>query len=482
MQRRFHLLVLGAFLTCGALSQAAHADDGDWPMYNHDVAGTRHNRAEWRLSPRTVPHLRELWSVTTPGAVTGTPVVVDDQVYVGDWSGGFYKLRASDGHTVWKAQVLAPISASALVQENRVIFGDQSGFIYGLDRNTGGRRWRISPNPHPVAAIFGSPTPIGRYVAIGISSNEEQAAATPGYPCCTFRGSVVLLDPSDGRVLWQTYFISERESAAGSAGASVWNTPTYDEDLDLIFVGTSNNYRQPATSRSDAFIALDPRTGAIRWESQRVVGDVSNFTIEWHDGIDAGIGDSLQIYRLPNGRKVVGAGSKNGVYWVLDAETGQELHERQIQIGGSLGGLFADSAVAYGLVFANGIDWLDPFDFSTLPNGGLLTAFTSDTRSVLWQKRTPQSVNQSGVAVANTVVYFSSCNPGTGDRLANDSGTLYALSALTGSTLAAMPMGDCALSGPSVSNGRVFAGTGNMFQFATIPPGRIIAFGLGPWE
>jgi hypothetical protein len=42
------------------------------------------------------------------------------------------------------------------------------------------------------------------------------------------------------------------------------------------------------------------------------------------------------------------------------------------------------------------------------------------------------------------VVYFSSCTPGTGDRLANDSGTLYALSAQTGSTLAGLPMGDCA--------------------------------------
>jgi polyvinyl alcohol dehydrogenase (cytochrome) len=470
--------VVALFLSCVALTQPAHASDGDWPMYNHDVAGTRHNRAEWQLSPQSVPRLRELWSVATLGAVTGTPVVVDDQVYVGDWSGSFYKLRASDGHILWTTDGFAPISASALVQEDCVIFGDQGGVIYCLDRNTGEVRWQIRPNPHPLSAIFGSPTPVGRYVAIGISSNEEQAAATPGYPCCTFRGSVVLLDPSNGRLIWQTYFISEAESAAGAAGASVWNTPTYDDALQLIFVGTSNNYSAPATLRSDAFVALVPRTGAIRWESQRVVGDVSNFTIEWHDGIDAGIGDSLQIYRLPNGRKVVGAGSKNGVYWVLDAATGEELHERQIQIGGSLGGLFADSAVAYGIVFANGIEWADPFDFSKLPKGGLLTAFTGDTSAVLWKKRTPKSVNQSGVAVANVVVYFSSCNPGTGDRLTNDAGTLYALSALTGATLAALPLGDCALSGPSVSNGRVFAGTGNMLQFMTIPPGRIVAFGL----
>jgi polyvinyl alcohol dehydrogenase (cytochrome) len=447
-------------------------------MYNHDVQGTRHNDAEWRLSPFTVPFLRELWSVTTPGAVTGTPIVVDDRLYVGDWTGGFYKLRASDGQNVWSAQALAPISASALVTGNRVIVGDQAGVIYGLDRGTGALRWQIRPNPHKLAAIFSSPTPVGPYVAIGVSSNEEEAATQPGYACCSFRGSVVLVDPRDGQVKWQTYFISDAQSAAGSAGAPVWSTPTYDDDLDLIYVSTGNNYSEPTTEQSDAVIALDGNTGAVRWQNQRILGDVSNFTYPIGPNRDADFGDSPQIYRLWNGRKVVSAGAKNGVFWVFDAATGQMLKERQIQPGGSLGGLFSDAATAYGLIFANGSDWADPFDFSALPTGGLLTAFTGDAQHVLWQKTTPQSVNMSGVAVANAVVYFSSCNPGTGSRLLDDAGTLYAVNALTGTTLATKPLGHCALSGPAISNGRIFVGSGNMLQFATVPAGRVVAFGL----
>src|SRR6185369_16863488 len=105
------------------------------------------------------------------------------------------------------SHALAPISASALVQGDNVFFGDQAGFIYALDRTNGALKWRVQPNPHPLAAIFGSPTPVGGNIVVGIASNEEAAAADPLYPCCSFRGSVVMLDPGDGRIVWQTYFV-----------------------------------------------------------------------------------------------------------------------------------------------------------------------------------------------------------------------------------------------------------------------------------
>jgi len=447
-------------------------------MYNYDVTGTRHNDDESVLTPWTVPRLRQVWKTTTAAPVTGTPVVAGNKVFAGDWSGAFYRLSATNGHIDWTAHALAPISASALVQDDKVIFGDQAGFIYGLDRANGQVKWQIQPNNHAFAAIFGSPTPVGRYVAIGVASNEEDAARDPSYNCCSFRGSVVLFDPANGHVVWQSYLISQAERAAGASGAAVWATPTYDEDLDLIYVTTGNNYSLPANLKSDAIIALDARTGAIRWASQQIPNDVSNFTYPIQPDKDSDFGDSAQIYRLPNGRKVVGAGDKNGIYFVLDAATGQKINEKQVQTGGSLGGLFADSAISCGIIFANGADWANPFNFGVLPNAGLLTAISGDASQVLWQKSVPQNVNLGGVAVADSVVYFASCNPGTGDRLTNDSGTLYAVSAFTGATLASMPLDHCSASGPSISHGKVFVGVGNEFLFAGSPAGSIVSFGL----
>jgi polyvinyl alcohol dehydrogenase (cytochrome) len=463
------------------LSSAAFADGlaaDDWPMFNHDVIGTRFNAGEHRLSQRNANRLHVVWSLATPAPVTGTPAVVGDDLYVGDWNGNFYALDTHDGATDWQIAVAAPISASALVQGDSLYFGDQAGIIYGVDRRTGAMRWQVQPNPHPLAAIFSSPTPILGNIVVGIASNEEEAAGDPTYPCCSFRGSVVMLNPRDGSVVWQTYFVSPAENARGTAGAGVWTSPTYDAELGLIYVGTGNNYSAPSNGMEDSVIALDARTGAIVWVEQAVSNDVHNFGIPILPNTDSDFGDSPQIYRLTNGRKVVSAGNKNGIFYVMDAATGALAGAKILQVGGSLGGLFADSAMADGLVFTNGADWPDPFDFTVLPNFGIVTAVTPDGTDVRWQLKIPQQVALSGVAVANDVVYFATCNPGTGTRLTNSSGTLYAVGAQTGRTLAALPVSSCANGGPAVAHGRVFMGTGDEYLFAGTPTGSIIAYGL----
>jgi polyvinyl alcohol dehydrogenase (cytochrome) len=468
------LLALSGFST----ARADESGSADWPMYNYDVAGTRNNTGEKTLGPWNASRLHQLWNVPTPAPVTGTPVVVADDLYVGDWANNFYKVSASSGHIGWTTQAQAPISASGLVLGDQVFFGDQAGFIYGLNRHTGKVQWTIRPNMHPLAAIFSSPTPVGRYIAIGIASNEEDAAGDPSYPCCSFRGSTVLLDPANGDVIWQTYFITSAQRRAGSSGNAVWSTPTYDEESGIVYVTTGNNYSAPATNLEDSIIALDACTGNILWANQAVSGDVSNFGVPIQVDKDSDYGDSVQIYRLANGRKVVSAGNKNGVYYVADARTGSLVGAKTLQTGGSLGGLFSDSAYAYGINFANGANWADPFDFTVLPTGGYVTAITGDGARILWQKFTPQKVDLSGVAVANGVVYFASANPGTGTRLTDSSGVIYAVDAFTGEELAAVPVGNCASSGPALANGRLFLGLGNEFLFAGAPTGNIVALGL----
>ena len=155
---------------------------------------------------------------------------------------------------------------------------------------------------------------------IGVASNEEPEAATEGYPCCSSMGAVLLIDPVKGKILWQTNTISPAELAAGSSGATVWSTPTYDAQLNLIFVTTGNNFSDPATSNSDAIIALNAKTGAIVWRNQRFHDDVWNYTYPTSsEHPDFDFGDSPQVYKLSDGTKVVGAGQKSGFYHVLDA-------------------------------------------------------------------------------------------------------------------------------------------------------------------
>lgn len=452
----------------------------DWPMYNRDPEGTRYNPAETALGADTVGGLRVLWSLPTPAAVHGTPAVVDDTVYVGDASGTFYALDAATGVPQWVTKVGGPITASALVTEEIVIFGDLTGIIHGLDRDTGAPAWPpLRPNDHHLAAIYGSPTPVGDLVAVGIASNEEAFAVgarpgVPGYPCCTFRGSVAAVDPATGELAWHTYMISDEEAAAGSSGAGVWSTPTFDAESGFLYVTTGNNYDEPATGGSDAVVALDAETGNIVWRNQLYPNDVWNFQIPVDDEHpDFDFGDSAQVFDLVGHRKAVGAGQKSGFFHLLDATTGKLIDNIQVERGGPLGGLFADSAFVDGITYANGSNWPfpDPFACPCAGGSGHLFAIRTSNPSMkeLWKVETPDSPNLGGVAVANGVVYFNTAR----------SGRLLAVDAESGTVLASVDVG-VALSGPSVSGGRVFLGTGDIFGFisSTAQNGSIVALGI----
>jgi polyvinyl alcohol dehydrogenase (cytochrome) len=456
-------------------TQTITQNANDWPMYNHDVAGTRFNPAETNLTPDTVGNLHQIWFFPTAGDVYATPSVVDNVVYAGDVEGTFYALRSTKGECVWQKSGFGPITASALVTNGTngtpgmVIFGDHSdpnhplASIYALNRETGELLWKVPADRgdmNPTAVIFGSPILVDGQVIIGISSNEGPAKNT-------FRGSVVSLDPNNhGKLNWQHYLITDEEQQKGSAGAGVWSTPTYtriDEDLKLVFVTTGNNYTVHATETSDAFVALEAATGHEKWHFQAHPNDKGQ--------IEADIGDSPQVYTL-FGKKVVGAGQKKtGIYWVLDAKTGALVNNiRAVPNCTGSEGLFADSAVSNGVVFVNGVNCkLQTFP----PTGpGVVIALKSDaTEPPLWEFLAPESLAPvlSGVAVANGVVYFHDSAP---------TSHLYALDATTGHLLKKVSTIG-AISGPSVSNGRIYVGTGTLFAsgFPSLPT-EIVAFGL----
>jgi polyvinyl alcohol dehydrogenase (cytochrome) len=54
----------------------------------------------------------------------------------------------------------------------------------------------------------------------------------------------------------------------GPAGSAIWSAPTIDDARQRLYVATGNGYSAPAHRSSDAVVALDLDTGAIRWIRQ----------------------------------------------------------------------------------------------------------------------------------------------------------------------------------------------------------------------
>jgi polyvinyl alcohol dehydrogenase (cytochrome) len=545
-------------LACGSALLPATArgqdDAKDWPMYNRDVLGTRHNRGETAVGPSKVGRLEEKWRFPAKGsgleigAIHATPAVVGGCVYFGTATDPTFFKLSPDGKLCWSyhnpARGLARllpgsvrfqssadgIFTSALVTRDTVFFGDVGGWFYALDRETGAERWKINtraapfPGAHPINVFFASPILAEGKLIIAGGTLEQVIAAFPGYRGCTGRGYVAALEPGTGRVVWK-YDVGPKPQKLdppikiadgwgehvfhfGPATSSVWCTPSYDAASGTLFFGTDVNTapRRPTaddprlyTPESCAVIALDARDGTPRWVRQINPGDVWTNAMRAYDPKegrykDQSIGDTPKVYTITADGKptrVVGVGCKNGGFYVLRAADGRVLHHtpvytgrpsypltpppdrRMLALPSALGGLQTGCATDGRTVFTNGIDCLrlgsqeKPDDSWVPPTGGRVVALSLDARAERWRhERTrvaelggppPKPVFKdvgdpvaSGVAVANGVVYFTTVA----------SGKLVALDAATGKVLREIDLGPV-WSGPAVSHGRVYVGTGN---------------------
>ena len=78
-------------------------------------------------------------------------------------------------------------------------------------------------------------------------------------------------------MVWKTYTVAEslprgKTSSGvqlfGPSGGGIWSAPTIDPKRGALYVGTGNGYSDPVQPGTDAIIAMDLKTGAVRWMKQ----------------------------------------------------------------------------------------------------------------------------------------------------------------------------------------------------------------------
>ena len=139
-------------------------------------------------------------------------------------------------------------------------------------------------------------------------------------------------DAGTGKKLWRLHSIAQegdpnRASWSGDSakygGSPTWTTGTYDAETDTLFWATGNpgpDYygvpRMGDNLYSCAVLAIDPKTGRMKWYFQYLPHDVhdwdGNQTPMLVDGIVRG-----------EKRKLLVTAQRNAFYYVLDRVTGQ---------------------------------------------------------------------------------------------------------------------------------------------------------------
>ena len=116
------------------------------------------------------------------------------------------------------------------------------GKLLAFDKDTGALLWSTALDTHPAAIITQSASVHAGRVFVGVASLEEGLASfVPGYPCCSFRGSMAAVDLDTGALLWKTYMVPE-----GYPGGAVWGSaPSVDRRRGQVYIATGNSYDIP---------------------------------------------------------------------------------------------------------------------------------------------------------------------------------------------------------------------------------------------
>ncbi|HUN72261.1 MAG TPA: PQQ-binding-like beta-propeller repeat protein [Steroidobacteraceae bacterium] len=313
-------------------------ESGDWLSYDGDMVGTRHSPLG-EITPANVRDLQMAWVAQLPTDGTdeeASPIVVGPWMFVTEPPEGVTALDAGTGKVLWQFhRPLPPVVAACCGEPNRgvAVFGNNvyvatfDAHLLALSATTGAVVWdEPVADWHENFSMTSAPLVADGRLVVGVAGGDFGA-----------RGFIAAYSAESGALLWRWNTVPGpgepgHETWAGDSwkrgGASTWLTGAYDPALGLVYWGTGNpaevyngKFRAGDNLYSDSIVALDVRTGKLRWYFQ--------FTPHDSHGWDST--EQPVLADIPYQGRTVQAvlfANRNGFYYVLDRRTGQFLFAR----------------------------------------------------------------------------------------------------------------------------------------------------------
>ncbi|WP_212746441.1 pyrroloquinoline quinone-dependent dehydrogenase [Limnobacter alexandrii] len=426
-------------MCCGPANRGVAVSDGKVFMGTVDS----------RLLALDAANGRKLWDID---------VTKGDQGIQEDASALGAQLNTQDGKLEVSGTSGAGINMAPMVFDGKVIVGI-TGVGYGLHLD--------SPDPDaPLGSVVGIAGNYGRrgFMAAYDINTGTQAWKFDTVPNQGWEGTFTRKTP-DGVVLprdidQEKANVSKYPDAWQFGGGSAWSTPAIDRENGMLYFGTGNPSPQmEGSSRpgdnlyTASIVALDVRTGALKWHYQQVPHDMWGYDVA---------SPPVLFTTQHQGQAVqaVGQAGKTGWFYVHNRITGELLFKSEAFVPqhnmftlpseqgnviypGVIGGsnwspVSVDEQRR--MVFIAGIHWpvkyqlhelkakgnkpaLKYSSMSPIEDGekyGLLSAIHLDTGKLLWQHRVKAPLI-GGVLSTKTGLVFS--GEGSGEFFALDSNT-----------------------------------------------------------
>jgi quinohemoprotein ethanol dehydrogenase len=353
MRRLALLVVAGSLGGAAAVQQGAGSA---WVNPGGDVGRTHHSTLA-QVTAANVGRLGLAWQADlgTARGMEATPVVVGGVMYTSGVAGRAYAFDAATGRELWRFEpdvdmqvnrtaCCDMVNRGVAVADGKVFVATLDGWLNALDARTGKVVWKADfiENRKKGDNSTGAPEVAGDVVVIGMAGAEYDV-----------RGYITALDLKTGQLRWRWHVVPsdprlgpqespELEAALKTwspnsrwdigGGGAPWDALTFDPETGLLLVGTGNGGPYATSKRSPgggdnlylgSLVAIDPKTGRMKWHYQETPGDNWDFTstspmILTHLSIDGA------------DRPVVLHAPKNGYLYVLDRRDGKLLRANPI--------------------------------------------------------------------------------------------------------------------------------------------------------
>lgn len=339
----FHYLVALFFLA----GCAPDAQDANWSVYLGD-SGRQHYSELDQINRANVHELEVAWTYDSGELRAGgstmytSPLIVDGVLYGLSPKLIAFALNAATGEELWRHDPELPGAA-----QRGLMWWEQDGqsrlfytagrYLIALDPLTGhavdafGKNGQLDLTPPGESGYLAMTVPgvvFEDLLLFGFSTLETDGALP---------GRIRAFNARTGDLVWQ-FNTLPRPGDPGSetwaegtlenaGGANAWTGMTLDEERALLFVPTGSatpdfygGRRHGDNLFANSVLALDARTGELRWHYQ----------VWRHDIWDRDFPSPPTLVQLERDGNVIDAvavTTKSGHLWVFDRDTGEPLYD-----------------------------------------------------------------------------------------------------------------------------------------------------------
>ena len=317
-----------------SFSRILNPQPGDWATYNGRLDGNRFSPLT-QINQSNVKDLVLKWIFPMPHfGLESTPVVADGVMYVSG-NNQAYAIDALTGVQIWKysrpptpglvGDASVGTNRGVAILDDKIFMVTDNAHLLALNRLTGSLVWDVvMPEEKEHYGSTVSPLIINDTVIAGVSGGDWG-----------MRGFIACYKAATGELVWRHWTLPAKAGDPGIdtwgkeppllAGGSTWLTGTYDKETDTLYWPTGNPWpdrddrNRPGDNLfTDCILALDPRTGALKWYFQFTPHDTAD-----RDAAEPPVLVDTEYRGKP--RKLLLHADRNGFFYVLDRTNGELL-------------------------------------------------------------------------------------------------------------------------------------------------------------